>query len=115
MFCIVHYHNEGKALAFKRKDIKTIELQHGLIAATDVFYVFPPQTKSIINKALFADEIWVYGPETDANALRFIFKKTDNPFSNNDYVLQRSTLDKEPWYTAVEYWRQGKIFIQKQN
>ncbi len=61
------------------------------------------------------DEIWVYGPETDANALRFIFKKTDNPFSNNDYVLQRSALYKEPWYTAVEYWRQGKIFIQKQN
>lgn len=61
------------------------------------------------------DEIWVYGPETDANALRFIFKKTDNPFSNNDYVLQRSVLYKEPWYTAVEYWRQGKIFIQKQN
>lgn len=61
MFCIVHYHNEGRALAFKRKGIKVIELQHGLIATKDVFYVFPSQTKSIINKALFADEIWVYG------------------------------------------------------
>lgn len=61
MFCIVHYHNEGKALAFKRKGIKIIELQHGLIARKDVFYVFPEQTKNIIHKALFADEIWVYG------------------------------------------------------
>jgi len=61
MFCIVHYHNEGKILAFKRKGIKVIELQHGLIATTDIFYVFPAQTKSIIHKALFADEIWVYG------------------------------------------------------
>ncbi|HRG60261.1 MAG TPA: hypothetical protein PK323_15005 [Bacteroidia bacterium] len=61
MFCIVHYHNEGKALAFKRKGIKMIELQHGLIARKDVFYVFPEQTKSVIHKSLFADEIWVYG------------------------------------------------------
>jgi hypothetical protein len=61
MFCIVHYHNEGRALAFKRKGIKVIELQHGLIATKDVFYVFPEQTKNIINNALFADEIWVYG------------------------------------------------------
>jgi len=61
MFCIVHYHNEGKTLAFKRKGVKVIELQHGLIATSDVFYVFPAQTKSIIHKALFADEIWVYG------------------------------------------------------
>jgi hypothetical protein len=61
MFCIVHYHNEGKTLAFKRRGIKVIELQHGLIATKDVFYVFPEKTKSIIQKALFADEIWVYG------------------------------------------------------
>jgi UDP-N-acetylglucosamine:LPS N-acetylglucosamine transferase len=61
MFTIVHYHNEGKILAFKRKGIKVIELQHGLISTTDVFYVFPAQTKSIIHKALFADQIWVYG------------------------------------------------------
>ncbi len=59
------------------------------------------------------DEIWVYGPETDLNALRFVFKKTDNPFSDNDYVLQRSVIYKEPWYTAVDFWRQGKIYIQK--
>ncbi len=61
MFCILHYHTEGRTLAFRRKGIEVIELQHGLIATTDVFYVFPAQTKSIINKALFADQIWVYG------------------------------------------------------
>jgi hypothetical protein len=61
MFCILHYHTEGRTLAFRRKGIEVIELQHGLIATTDVFYIFPPQTKSIINKALFADQIWVYG------------------------------------------------------
>ena len=61
MFCILHYHTEGRTLAFRRKGIEVIELQHGLIATTDVFYVFPSQTKSIIHKALFADQIWVYG------------------------------------------------------
>ena len=61
MFCIVHYHNEGKMLAFKRKGIKVIELQHGLISTKDIFYVFPAQVKAVVDKALFADEIWVYG------------------------------------------------------
>ena len=60
-FCIVHYHNEGRTLAFRRKGIKVTELQHGLIAKTDVFYVFPKAVKTIVDKALFADEIWVYG------------------------------------------------------
>ena len=27
MFCIVHYHNEGRTLAFKRKGIKVIEFK----------------------------------------------------------------------------------------
>ena len=60
-----------------------------------------------------SEEIWVYGPESDVNSLRFIFKKTENPFSNNDFILIRSYVYKEPWYTAVDFWRQGRLSIEK--
>jgi hypothetical protein len=60
-YLVCHYHKEGLMLALKRNGIKTIELQHGLIAPEDIFYVFPEKVKTIKERALFADEIWVYG------------------------------------------------------
>ncbi len=60
-YFICHYHKEGQILALKRKGIKCIELQHGLIMPQDIFYVFPEITKHILSKALFADKILVYG------------------------------------------------------
>ncbi|MEO5643104.1 MAG: hypothetical protein ABIQ40_12315 [Bacteroidia bacterium] len=56
-----HYHREGCIAALREKKIHVIELQHGLIAAEDIFYVLPEQVRSVEKKALFADEIWVYG------------------------------------------------------
>lgn len=56
-----HYHREGCIAAFREKKIHVIELQHGLIAAEDIFYVLPEKVRSVQKKALFADEIWVYG------------------------------------------------------
>lgn len=56
-----HYHREAFILCCKRKKIKTVELQHGLIAENDVFYVFPESIKGVSGRALFADEILVYG------------------------------------------------------
>lgn len=60
-FFVCHYHKEGLILALKRANIQCIELQHGLIAEQDIFYVFPAQVKVIKDKSLFADELWVYG------------------------------------------------------
>lgn len=56
-------------------------------------------------------EIWVYGLETNPSATRFTFNHTKNPFTSNDYILERSQFFKEPWYTAVDYWRQGNVYI----
>lgn len=56
-----HYHYEGFILACKRHNITVVELQHGLISKEDIFYVFPNQVSDIIEKALFADYIFVYG------------------------------------------------------
>ncbi len=56
-----HYHHEGLLLALKKAGIQCYEIQHGLIAESDIFYVFPKSISSIRNKALFPDKILVYG------------------------------------------------------
>ena len=56
-----HYHKEGLVYAAKRNNIKVVELQHGLIANEDIFYVFPKKIENVIAKALFANFIFVYG------------------------------------------------------
>jgi GWxTD domain-containing protein len=73
-----------------------------------VFIVFGPPNNTYRGSK---DEVWVYGNEGSPSAQRFIFKKTQNPFSDNDYVLERSQFYKDPWYTAVDYWRQGHVYL----
>ncbi len=57
-----HYHREGMLLALKRLGIRSIELQHGLIAKEDIFYVFPKPVEFIAGRALFPDKIFTYSP-----------------------------------------------------
>lgn len=73
-----------------------------------IFIVFGSPTNIYKNSK---GETWIYGVETSPNATRFIFNKTQNPFSDNDYILERSQFFKDPYYTAVDYWRQGRVYI----
>lgn len=56
-------------------------------------------------------EQWIYGNEAQPNSIRFNFKKVINPFSDNDYSLERYDYYKLNWYQAVDYWRQGHIYL----
>lgn len=56
------------------------------------------------------DEIWVYGDASNPENLRFIFNKTDNPYSDNDYVLERSVFYKLAWQNAIDFWKQGLVY-----
>lgn len=56
-----HYHHEGLLLALRIHNIRSYEIQHGLIAPSDIFYVFPKAVSAIREKALFPDKILVYG------------------------------------------------------
>jgi hypothetical protein len=58
---VCHYHNEGKIAALKKRGIAVIELQHGLIAQSDIFYCFPKDIVNYRKKMLFPDRIWVWG------------------------------------------------------
>lgn len=53
----------------------------------------------------FEQEVWIYGEYDDPRALKFYFKKAQNPFTENDYVLARNQYYKSIWYQNVQMWR----------
>ena len=71
-----------------------------------IFLVFGPP--NLVYRSL-TGESWTYGEQSNYKSLTFNFTKINNPFTNNDYVLQRSTVYKNPWYRAIDSWRQGKV------
>lgn len=56
-------------------------------------------------------EIWTYGEVGNPNSIVFGFNKIINPFTDNDFFLERSEAYKAPWYEAVDMWRQGRIYL----
>ncbi len=56
-------------------------------------------------------EIWTYGDPNNPTSISFSFMKIINPFTDNDYYLERSETYKERWYQAVDMWRQGRIYL----
>jgi GWxTD domain-containing protein len=65
------------------------------------------QPSTIYRKA--NSETWVYGDDNNINSLLFTFSKVINPFTDNDYTLERSPQFKQSWYIGVDNWRQGKV------
>lgn len=55
-------------------------------------------------------ETWIYGEERNVMSLNFTFIKVINPFTDNDYRLDRNENYKAAWYRAIESWRNGKIY-----
>jgi hypothetical protein len=56
-----HYHNEGLIAALKMLKIECVEIQHGLIAKNDMYYVYHEQFAHAISRGFFPDKIVVYG------------------------------------------------------
>jgi GWxTD domain-containing protein len=55
-------------------------------------------------------ETWVYGEENNMLSLTFTFTKRENPFTNNDMILDRDPTLKGAWYRNVESWRNGRVY-----
>ena len=71
-----------------------------------IYIIFgPPRSVYRENKT----ETWRYSSSAGNPGLQFIFDKVNNPFTDNDYDLERSINYKYPWYQAVDAWRSGKI------
>lgn len=59
---------------------------------------------NVVYRSKYSEE-WIYGEVGNINSMRFVFSRVDNPFTTNDYNLQRSPELKQPWYIAVNAWR----------
>ncbi len=51
-------------------------------------------------------ETWIYGEQGNRVYQTFDFIRAINPFTVNDYELQRDPDYKAQWYNAILYWRQ---------
>jgi GWxTD domain-containing protein len=67
-----------------------------------IFIVYGPPERVFKNAGL---ETWVYGTSAHRTTMKFNFIKNDNPFTDNDYQLNRSPSYINSWSAAVEYWR----------
>lgn len=56
-----HYHREGVLAAMRMHKVKTVELQHGLVAKNDLYYAYPAHVKAVRKTALFPDAMFLYG------------------------------------------------------
>jgi GWxTD domain-containing protein len=56
-------------------------------------------------------ESWVYGEENNLMSVTYTFVKVKNPFSDNDYILERQNEYKNGWFRAVDIWRQGRVYV----
>jgi GWxTD domain-containing protein len=50
-------------------------------------------------------EEWIYGEQGNPLSIKFIFRRVNNPFSDNDFGITKSVAYKQSWYLAIESWR----------
>lgn len=50
-------------------------------------------------------ETWIYGEQGSLYSVTLNFTKLETPFTDNEYLLNRSATYKESWYNAVDIWR----------
>lgn len=72
-----------------------------------IFLIFGPPNIIYKNST---SEHWIYGEEDNPSSLGLTFYKVQNPFTDNDFRLDRSPIYKSSWYSAVDMWRQGRVY-----
>jgi len=77
--------------------------QEGWKTDRGIIYMIYGPPSEVYKKA--DEEEWVYGERGNPMSIKFYFYKVENPFSINDYRLQRSPIYKTSWYVAIENWR----------
>ena len=103
--------NEERALEILKQYYTRVELANRFFTSfkegwkTDrgMIYIIFGQPKTVFRRDNI--ETWVYGEKGNRVSLTFDFIKAINPFTENDFVLQRQADFKTPWFVAVDYWR----------
>lgn len=118
-FWLARAGNEAKARKMIKEFYSRVEKSNRLFSSynegwkTDrgmIYLVYGPPTNTYRNDNF---ETWIYGFEGTQYSITFNFTKVDNPFTTNDYMLNRSSMYKTSWYQAVESWREGRVLINE--
>ena len=67
-----------------------------------IYIIYGPPERVFKNEGL---ETWAYGTAKHRTSLKFNFIQNDNPFTNNDFSLNRAQSYLNSWNTAIEVWR----------
>lgn len=67
-----------------------------------IFIVYGPPDKVFKNSYL---ETWTYGVPGNRNSVNFNFYKSQSPFTDNDFRVDRSQTYSNSWNSTVEFWR----------
>ena len=98
-----YYNRIQEANAFFTSHIEGWKTDMGM-----VYIIFGPPNKTYKTQQM---ETWVYGAEGTPHSATFRFEKINNPFSDNNFKLIRSINFKDPWYLAVNNWRDGHVYL----
>ncbi len=55
-------------------------------------------------------EVWLYSDRMHYKVLQFVFNRVENPYSDNDFVLERHIDFKKFWFRAIDSWRAGTVY-----
>ncbi len=75
-----------------------------------IYIVYGPPNKVYKSNT---GEAWIYGDESSSLSYYFTFAKVKNPFSENDFELERMTNYRYGWGQAIEAWRNGHVYNSK--
>ncbi len=67
-----------------------------------IYIIYGPPSDVYLKQG---EEEWIYGETGNAMSIEFYFDKIANPYTTNDFQLQRSPAYKTSWYIAIENWR----------
>jgi GWxTD domain-containing protein len=110
-FWVANSGGVARALELIRSYYNRVELANRLFVSfcegwkTDrgiIYIIFGPP--NVVYRS-DTQELWTYGEANNYRSLEFVFYKVLNPFTDNDYILQRQSNYKTYWYNAVQQWR----------
>ncbi len=70
-----------------------------------IMFGTPNTVKKYVNQ-----EVWLYSDRRMQKILKFVFNKKQSPYSDNVFVLERSTDFMQFWAEAKRSWRGGKVY-----